>query len=1119
MTKARAKEAAKREIRRLVDPLVAAAESEYRFRELMAVLGWHLAGIPEITDIKAAISAAIELLELALDSEPPENLKAFVDQIKDIGNGFKGISKLDLSGVAEVDLSDLPADIAEILLVQYLIKYRPILWQFLQLPGITVDKADAVVTPGQGTPGQGIFRAEHRRARLKFKQIGDLLSNPEACFANEYPGDAAAKAEKVFPRIQALLTALNVPSLYGLPDGIESILDNDEAKEMASRSLSFRLPPTDALGNETTLGAVAQLIDSDSGVALALLPFGAAPYAFNIGQWQIDGTVSGITGGFAIDASGVTFADISEENAFSAKVSAKRRNDDDEPIVRIGGEAGTRLEIGSFEARGNLNIAGKDADWGILARADDSLFALSAGDGDGFIRKIFPDFELEIPFDLGIGYDSKRGIYLEGGADLEADITVNLNLLDTISVHTAHLGLTTEPGGQLGLSSAISARVDLGAIKMSIEKIGLMADIEFPVGGGNLGPADIALKFKPPTGGSLSVEAEMVSGGGYLSHDVKLGRYAGILNLEAPQISITAVGLITIKDPDGYSLLILASGEFPPIQLGFGFTLSGLGGLLGLNRTMAAEELRSRVKSGAVDSILFPEDPLKNPAKLISDLAAIFPPAERRFLIGPMLIINFGTPAIVSAEIGVFVELPKPIRLAILGQISLTLPNEEAPVVLLRLDVAGILDFERKEASIDATLFDSHIAGFPVTGDMAMRLRWGEDPVFIMSAGGFHPAFAPPPGFPALNRMAISLTKNKPNPRLRVESYFAITSNTVQFGAALDAYAEKDTKFGLFSVEAYFSFDTLIQLKPFGVIVDLAAGAALKKNGKSVLSVSFRLTVTGPGPWTAKGHVSFKFVVKFKIPIDVSVGKSAGNVPVIAADPGPELRAALAADENWSFGSPISNSSGVMLRAPKSGQKRAHPASALSVRQRVLPLDEHIVRIGNAELKSPKSFEISGIDVDGKPVTPARLSDHFAAAQYLNLSDAEKLSAPQFQLMSSGASVEPDGFAMGDGVEIDQLVERKVVDKPKLQFIFLNDLPFAQRPAVLSKLSAYSAAAISSNRFFSEDEIIPMIEITEQAYAIVDGISLQGMEAGSYFKAVYESNAARVVPMAEVQNQ
>ena len=50
---------------------------------------------------------------------------------------------------------------------------------------------------------------------------------------------------------------------------------------------------------------------------------------------------------------------------------------------------------------------------------------------------------------------------------------------------------------------------------------------------------------------------------------------------------------------------------------------------------------------------------------------------------------------------------------------------------------------------------------------MAMRLSWGPAMSFLLAVGGFHPRFAAPPGFPALERVALALASGD-NPKLRL---------------------------------------------------------------------------------------------------------------------------------------------------------------------------------------------------------------------------------------------------------------------------------------------------------------------------------------------------------------
>ena len=39
-----------------------------------------------------------------------------------------------------------------------------------------------------------------------------------------------------------------------------------------------------------------------------------------------------------------------------------------------------------------------------------------------------------------------------------------------------------------------------------------------------------------------------------------------------------------------------------------------------------------------------------------------------------------------------------------------------------------MIDLDRGELAVDATLYDSRILAYILTGDMALRARWGTDP-------------------------------------------------------------------------------------------------------------------------------------------------------------------------------------------------------------------------------------------------------------------------------------------------------------------------------------------------------------------------------------------------------
>ena len=313
-------------------------------------------------------------------------------------------------------------------------------------------------------------------------------------------------------------------------------------------------------------------------------------------------------------------------------------------------------------------------------------------------------------------------------------------------------------GAAVPVEVSAALRGELGPLTASVDRIGITLRFTFPDNGGNLGPLQVDTAFKPPNGVGLAIDGGGFAGGGYLFLDPDRGEYAGALELKFQGIiHLKAVGVLNTKLPDGssgFSLLIIITAEFAPIQLGFGFTLNGVGGLLGINRTVLFDVLRLGVRDGTLNSILFPVDVIAN-APASSPTQARLPPLTGRFLVGPMGKLGWGTPTLISLELGVIIEIPRP-AFAIVGVLRLAMPADDVAILNLQVNFAGTIDFERRELTFDASLFDSRVLTFTLTGDMAVRIYWGDNANFLLTVGGFHPAFSPPPiGLGPLRRLAI----------------------------------------------------------------------------------------------------------------------------------------------------------------------------------------------------------------------------------------------------------------------------------------------------------------------------------------------------------------------------
>ncbi len=687
----------------------------------------------------------------------------------------------------------------------------------------------------------------------------------------------------------------------------------------------------------------------------------------------------------------------------------------EDPKILLGSEGSHRIEIEGFAAalgiQGNLNDPevyikiGTDLD-GEVRRL---RFILQSSDGDGFIQKLIGEEPVSLDINGYMSWSSKHGFALNGNIGFEITIPIHQDF-GPIGFRTFKIGASAGSGNEAKLSATIGINGNLGPVKLTIEDIGASLKIKKTTGNtsGTFGDLDLDWGFEPPKGVGLVVDAGMVKGGGYLYLDYEKGEYAGAAELTIQEIvSLKAIGIINTKMPDGskgFALLLIITAEFQPIQLGFGFTLNGVGGLFAVNRAMNLDALRQGVRDGSINNILFPENPVEDAPQIIASLNNIFPIEEGQYSFGFMGKIGWGTPTLIEIELGLMIQVPDPIRIAILGVITAALPDKDHALLKIQVNFLGTVDFEKKLITFDASLYDSFILTFTLSGDMAFRLKWGDEPTFLLSVGGFHPDFTPPPlDLPDLRRLSITLLAG--NPRLILSCYFAVTSNTVQFGASIDFLF----KISGFKVIGFLYFHALFQFDPFYFIISIGAGLDVKLGSASILTVSVKGTLEGPTPWRIKGTGKFKILfVSVKIRIDKTFGdRQDTSLPGTTVLP--KLEAALVDSRNWQATLASNVNLLVTMNEISSEEDTStvvvHPSGTLSVNQNVVPLDLTIDKLGNQQPTDHNKFSLSATDDEDVVLDKTDIKDYFAPAEYLNLSETEKLSKASFVKYNSGIQI------------------------------------------------------------------------------------------------------------------
>jgi hypothetical protein len=245
------------------------------------------------------------------------------------------------------------------------------------------------------------------------------------------------------------------------------------------------------------------------------------------------------------------------------------------------------------------------------------------------------------------------------------------------------------------------------------------------------------------------------------------------------------------------------------------------------------------------------------------------------------------------------------------------------------------------------------------------------------------------------------------------------------------------------------------------MIAELHAGATLKRNDANLFHVSLDITLTGPEPWHAWGQATFEFLGKHSISFDKTIGDAPPPKELPTVDLLPDLVAAVANRDNWSAQLPATSSMLVSLRQFTSQSALAHPLGTIGFHQRVVPLNVEISKVGNAAPAGARRFTV-GVTVGGSPPNPAPkpLRDHFAAAQFFDMSDDEKLARPSFELMDAGLQFDTGGLTHSSAVSTTTFeYETSIVD------VQLRTLQRLARPYRLDAGTALALAGAGAAAF------------------------------------------------------
>jgi len=1087
-----------------LQPLSLAVSDLNSFKNFMFRLGWEVRSLPaSYTNLGNLImDAQITMESLPENAGVVEVLNVF-NKVKAVYTSINSITEVPDGVDGQEFREELGSRIFELLLVDYLALKFPRFYKFLQILGIIeIEEHDSTA-----------LRPAYNRTRLRFDRLEGIVSNPLSILEMVYGwGTENLNFDLIAGYIHDLFHSLNIPT------SVEKVLEEDAAGYVAnpealskSIDLMIRIPIFRRSINDVPLeGSVCIFeLPSEQGKSSGLIIQPSIPPGIG-NQVQIDdNTTLNIRPGSDLSSLfGILIrpGDISSRYPF--KPDSNLPDDGfgftieymkDEPIIIFGSQQKSRLQFKGLSLSLNIDYNREKSEliFVVENQLRDLLLVISAGEQDSLLSNLLGQNDLEIPIPIAIVWSSKTGFHFKGTPGLSFSINPHLNIgrlkIDQLTFEILS-GERVDASPNFAIRLLLTVNGSIGPISFSMDGIGLQFKSVFK--DGNAGPLDLNLDVIPPNGIGIVINQNGVKGGGFISKIE--GQYSGIVDLNLYGYAIQALAILKTEPFTSFLFAIFANLK-TAIQLGAGWKITKIGGMLGVNHTVSHDIIASGIKSGILDTIMFPDNIIANAPTVIRNFNAVFPALHGQNIFGPALRIAYGTPTLITGDVAVILEFPNPFLLSILGKVTSKLPNSENPIVQINIGIVGALDIVNGKVGVYGSIYDSKILDFVISGDMAFAASWGSEKNLILSVGGFNPRFTPPSNFPPFNAPRLKRLNLAFSDLVTFECYLALTSNTLQIGARVDAVFKKSGAV----ISGFLSFDALVLFNPFHYIIDVEAGFGVKFKGRNLASITFVGVIEGPNPHRIKGSVTFSILWwDFSIHVEKTFGDEILDV-ISSIDPWDILGETLKQEESWTIETPAWQKMGVitdddgLLRIPE-GSQLIHPNGRFRISQRVVPFNHTLTKFGSVDPKNHFRFQILSVnDIDASHLTKTK--DHFAPGQFTQFSTSELLDQPSYELMESGIFSESDtdvqiasdfGALRSKDIEYESVLLENTSNKEDIRRTKLYNLPplsnVLSQALVVSSRSYYTVFANDSKLKYRPNYRVRDLALSDEKFIIFD---------------------------------
>jgi hypothetical protein len=354
------------------------------------------------------------------------------------------------------------------------------------------------------------------------------------------------------------------------------------------------------------------------------------------------------------------------------------------------------------------------------------------------------------------------------------------------------------------ITFAMDASLNVGGLSLSLDGLGVSSPLD---------------KFDPTfqlRGIGIDYDGGPVQIGGSFLH---LGDndFAGTALIKTEQLTISAIGEYAIVD-GATSLFIYAVLDYPLGGPSF-FFVTGLAAGFGYNRSLlmpAIDDLETfPLVAEATAGAGLPKDVMAE----LKKLGQYVPPDPGQYFLA--VGVKFNSFKQINSFALLAVSFGKRFEIDVLGQSTLIvpapLPGSAKVDPVARVTIVLLAHFIPDEGllAIDARITpDSfilsekcHLSGGFSFYTWFKGMHSGD---FVVSLGGYHPAYAAPPHYPVVPRLAFTW-QVAPELVVKGDAYFALTSHALMAGGHLEASYQSD------SLRAYFKVgaDFLISWQPY----------------------------------------------------------------------------------------------------------------------------------------------------------------------------------------------------------------------------------------------------------------------------------------------------------------